>query len=60
MANLDVSLSVRQAQSGHAQTRLGLHWLVNALGALLVGGLYLIAWAASSPGSLGSKFSGHP
>src|SRR5215216_1596364 len=47
MTNLNPSLPVHRSQSGTAQASLGFHWLVSALGALMVGGLYLISWAAN-------------
>jgi Tol biopolymer transport system component len=50
MAKLDVSLPVRRSQSGVAPASLGFHWLVGALGVLLVGGFYLISWAANHAG----------
>lgn len=47
MAKLDASLSVPRSQSGTAPASLGFHWLVSALGLLMVGGLYLVSWAAN-------------
>jgi len=50
MAKLDASLSVPRSQSGNAPASLRFHWLVSALGVLLVGGLYLVSWAANHAG----------
>jgi NADH:ubiquinone oxidoreductase subunit 6 (subunit J) len=50
MAKLDASLSVRRSQSATAPATLGFHWLISALGVLMVGGLYLISWAANHAG----------
>jgi Tol biopolymer transport system component len=50
MAKLDASLSVRRSQSATAPATLGCHWLISALGVLMVAGLYLISWAANHAG----------
>jgi TolB protein len=47
MAKMDASLSTPRSQSGTAPATIGFHWLISALGVLMVGGLYLVSWAAN-------------